>query len=71
MAASPPSKKSCSGESIVVLVTGGTGLVGEAFRAVVAEDPQPNEKWVFLSSKDGDLRYKFELLIQVSNFKCV
>lgn len=44
----------------VVMVTGGTGLVGAAIKAVV-EDPalglNPNgDKWVFLSSKDGDLR---------------
>lgn len=39
----------------VVLVTGGTGLVGKAIEAVVAQSPSPHEKWVFLSSKDGDL----------------
>ena len=39
-----------------VLVTGGTGLVGKALEAAIADDPRPNEEWVFLSSKDGDLR---------------
>ncbi len=38
------------------MVTGGSGLVGQAIRTVVAEEAQPNEHWVFLSSKDGDLR---------------
>lgn len=42
----------------VVLVTGGKGLVGKGIEAVVARQPAPNEQWVFLSSKDGDLRDK-------------
>mmetsp|Transcript_17633 Transcript_17633/g.45565 ORF Transcript_17633/g.45565 Transcript_17633/m.45565 type:complete len:225 (+) Transcript_17633:3-677(+) len=44
---------------IVVLVTGGTGLVGKAIEKVVREEGKAaahGEKWVFLSSKDGDLR---------------
>ena len=40
-----------------VLVTGGTGLVGRALADLVTSDPQPEEEWVFLSSKDGDLWY--------------
>ncbi len=43
-------------EENVVLVTGGTGLVGSAIRRVVEESPLPNEKWIFLSSKDADLK---------------
>jgi GDP-L-fucose synthase len=43
----------------VVLVTGGTGLVGKAVEAFItgpgAADAA-NEKWVFLSSSDADLR---------------
>ena len=40
----------------VILVTGGTGLVGQAIRTVVeGELRRPGETWVFLSSKDGDL----------------
>ncbi len=48
----------------IVLVTGGTGLVGKAIEAVLAEDNlieehlSRKEKWVFVSSKDGDLREK-------------
>lgn len=47
----------------VVLVTGGTGLVGSAINKVINEEAigsrfgrQPNESWVFLKSTDGDLR---------------
>jgi GDP-L-fucose synthase len=43
----------------VVLVTGGTGLVGEALRAYIAGPGAADaalEQWVFLGSKDGDLR---------------
>jgi GDP-L-fucose synthase len=40
----------------VVLVTGGTGLVGKALQKVIKEEKIDNEEWVFLSSKDGDLR---------------
>jgi len=44
----------------VVLVTGGTGLVGKGIEAHLKRSGEnPNEKWVFLSSKEGDLR-KFE-----------
>ena len=40
-----------------VLVTGGTGLVGRAIRKIVeTEEKRDDEKWVFLSSKDCDLR---------------
>ena len=39
----------------VVLVTGGTGLVGKAIQQVVSEDKRENEEWVFLGSKDADL----------------
>jgi len=40
----------------VVMVTGGSGLVGMAIREYVESNPKGNEEWVFLSSKDGDLR---------------
>lgn len=40
----------------VILVTGGTGLVGRAIETVIKEENNTNEKWVFLGSKDGDLR---------------
>jgi GDP-L-fucose synthase len=40
----------------VVMVTGGSGLVGKAIETVVGRDPRPDEEWVYLSSSDGDLR---------------
>ncbi|TPX39666.1 GDP-L-fucose synthase [Synchytrium endobioticum] len=46
----------------LILVTGGSGLVGKAILNVIGTDADPTfakkdgEKWVFLSSKDGDLR---------------
>ena len=43
----------------VVMVTGGSGLVGQAIEEFVTENGNqnqlPGEKWIFLSSKDGDL----------------
>jgi GDP-L-fucose synthase len=48
----------------VVLVTGGTGLVGYAIQHVIDTEPvgsrfgrQEGEAWFFLSSKDADLRF--------------
>lgn len=51
-------------EKAVILVTGGSGLVGEAVRWVVENESGqfgrlPNEEWVFLRSKDGDLTYHY------------
>jgi len=40
----------------IILVTGGTGLVGKAIEIVSKEDKNENEEFVFLSSKDGNLR---------------
>jgi GDP-L-fucose synthase len=43
-------------EKKVVLVTGGTGLVGSAIRYIVEnEDKREDETFIFLSSKDADL----------------
>ena len=39
----------------VIMVTGGTGLVGSAIREVIEAENNADEKWVYLSSKDGDL----------------
>lgn len=57
----------------VILVTGGSGLVGKAIEWVIENDQserfgkRPGEKWVFLTSKDGDLRYGSNLgLLQQS-----
>ena len=46
---------------IIVLVTGGTGLVGKGIKYVVEEDKKSkanennDEQWYFASSKDADL----------------
>jgi len=39
----------------VVLVTGGSGLVGKGIEAYLKTAPRPDERWVYLGSKDGDL----------------
>ncbi|CAB9517369.1 GDP-L-fucose synthase (Partial), partial [Seminavis robusta] len=42
---------------IVVMVTGGSGLVGAAIRDYIVETgAKEKEEWIYLSSKDGDLR---------------
>ena len=42
--------------SAVVLVTGGTGLVGKAIEDFVKTDPESqSESWFFAGSKDADL----------------
>jgi len=48
----------------IVLVTGGTGLVGKAIEYIIENEPegsrfgkQLGEKWIFASSRDADLRY--------------
>jgi len=43
-------------ENAVVMITGGSGLVGQAIKEFTDANCLPNEKWIFLSSKDGDLR---------------
>jgi len=46
----------------VIMVTGGSGLVGEAIREVVREEREQKlhtrDQWIFLTSKDADLRDK-------------
>lgn len=40
----------------VILVTGGTGLVGKGIEAVIrAEGGKANEQWIFLGTRDADL----------------
>ena len=48
----------------VVLVTGGTGLVGYAIRHIIETEAvgsrfgrREDEAWVFIGSKDADLRF--------------
>lgn len=50
-----------NGDRSVILVTGGSGLVGQAIKAVVEQECQnasvDKDNWIFCSSKDADLRY--------------
>ncbi|XP_049287008.1 probable GDP-L-fucose synthase [Anopheles funestus] len=39
----------------VVLVTGGTGLIGKAIETVIKEENPADERWIFVGSKDADL----------------
>lgn len=39
----------------VVLVTGGTGLVGRAMQEVISRRSPDGEQWVFVGSKQADL----------------
>ncbi|XP_033363928.1 probable GDP-L-fucose synthase [Bombus vosnesenskii] len=39
----------------IILVTGGTGLVGRAIEHVIETNKNENEKWIFVGSKDADL----------------
>lgn len=41
--------------STIVLVTGGTGLVGQAIQKVINDENIPNEQFIFAGSKDADL----------------
>ena len=40
----------------VVLVTGGSGMVGRTLQEIVEKDRASEEKWIFASMKDADLR---------------
>lgn len=42
-------------EKIIILVTGGTGLVGKAIQNVIDNEKPENETWVFVGSKDANL----------------
>ncbi|KAG8986271.1 hypothetical protein FRB94_004461 [Tulasnella sp. JGI-2019a] len=49
--------------SSVILVTGGSGLVGQAIKYIIETEPEgsrfgkkPGETWIFATSKDGDLK---------------
>jgi GDP-L-fucose synthase len=40
----------------VVLVTGGTGLVGSAVKEIVEKEPVPGWSFFFAGSKDADVQ---------------
>lgn len=59
-------------EKKVVLVTGGTGLVGRAIEFIATgEQKCADEEWHFLSSKDGDLSYVSKSIIHVYRYLIV
>lgn len=39
----------------IILVTGGTGLVGRAIQKIIETNKNENEKWIFVGSKDANL----------------
>eukprot|EP00092_Neocalanus_flemingeri_P000095 GFUD01000097.1.p1 GENE.GFUD01000097.1~~GFUD01000097.1.p1 ORF type:complete len:316 (-),score=99.59 GFUD01000097.1:589-1536(-) len=47
-------------EKKVILVTGGSGLVGKGIQTVISSDKREDEEWIFLSSKDANLLNKEE-----------
>ena len=53
----------------VVLVTGGSGLVGKAIESIIQEECNDSETWIFASSKDGDLRSKEQTIAMFEKFK--
>ncbi|KAI8979959.1 hypothetical protein BDB01DRAFT_836995 [Pilobolus umbonatus] len=59
----------------IILVTGGSGLVGEAIKWVLKNEKstrygkKENEEWIFLSSKDGDLRKEADVKAIFDKYK--
>ncbi|XKL60435.1 hypothetical protein PGB90_007492 [Kerria lacca] len=58
-----------SEEKKIILVTGGSGLVGSAIKEVVEKDKNSQEEWHFISSKDGDLSVKADTIRIFENYK--
>ncbi|XP_053994460.1 probable GDP-L-fucose synthase [Hylaeus volcanicus] len=42
----------------IILVTGGTGLVGKAIQTVIENDKNDNEQWIFVGSRHADISNK-------------
>lgn len=53
-----PSPKMTTNEKIV-MVTGGSGMVGRAMQKIVKMEGRTDERFIFLSSKDADLTYVY------------
>jgi len=49
-------KSDTESEEMVIMVTGGKGLVGMGLKAEVDRVKSDTERWIFLTSSDGDLR---------------
>lgn len=56
-------------EEKVILVTGGSGLIGKALAEIVSKSNNLNEKWIFLSSSDGDLTKKEDTIAIFDSYK--
>ena len=59
----PSSSAPSPGSPTRVLVTGGSGLVGQGIKWVIENEPvgsrfgkHEGEEWIYLTSKDGDVR---------------
>jgi hypothetical protein len=64
--------------AVVILVTGGTGLVGKAIEYVINNEPvgsrfgrKEGEKWIFVSSKEADLRFVFKIANVEMSGRCI
>jgi len=58
------------GDKKVILVTGGTGLVGHGIRAAIdKEGKRDDEEWVFVSSKDADLSNREQTEAMFAKYK--
>jgi GDP-L-fucose synthase len=53
----------------VVLVTGGSGLVGKAIESIINEEQNDKETWIFACSKDGDLRDKAQTVAMFEKYQ--
>eukprot|EP00092_Neocalanus_flemingeri_P037964 GFUD01041327.1.p1 GENE.GFUD01041327.1~~GFUD01041327.1.p1 ORF type:complete len:317 (+),score=104.89 GFUD01041327.1:236-1186(+) len=56
-------------EKKVVLVTGGSGLVGKGIQTVINSDKREDEEWIFLSSKDANLLSEEETFAVFEKYK--
>ena len=52
--------ESMTSEKKVILVTGGSGLIGKAIQNVIKKDQPEDEEYIFHSSKDANLLNKIE-----------
>jgi len=56
-------------EKKVILVTGGSGLVGKGIQTIVNSDKREDEEWIFLSSKDANLLNEEETFVLFEKYK--
>lgn len=55
----------------IILVTGGTGLVGKAIEYVIQNDKLNGEKWIFVGSKDANLRLVYDTVLYYFCYDCI